>query len=120
MADILATLAGSYVSVGSSTRSASKYVDVDKSLFEGAWSGKYADNTRFTLTVSNVDGFRAKVRYQSGSTVKYQDVLIRDNSFRVGDTKFALTKQGTAQIRTVVTDPATGASSLETAYAKQG
>ena len=52
--------------------------------------------------------------------MKYQEVLIRDNSFRIGDSKFTLTKQGTAQIRTVMTNPATGAQSLETAYAKQG
>jgi hypothetical protein len=46
---------------------------------------------------------------------KYQDVLIRDNSFRIGDTKFLLKKIGLAQIKTVVTTPTTGASN--TAYA---
>ena len=47
--------------------------------------GKYSTGEEFSFTVSNVNGFRAKVRYQSGSTVKYQDVLIRDASFRIGN-----------------------------------
>ena len=95
------------------------YVPVDAASYEGTWSGKYANNDKFTVQVSNVTGFRAKVRYQSGSTVKYQDVLIRDNSFRVGDSKFTLTNNGKAQIKTVMTNAATGAQTLETAYATQ-
>ena len=57
---------------------------------------------------------------ESGSTTKFQDVLIKDNAFRIGDSKFTVTRQGTAQIKTIMTNSATGASSLETAYAKQG
>ncbi len=72
---------------------------------EGDWTGKYADNKTFKISVSNVTGFRAKVQYQSGGTSKYQDVLIKDNAFRVGDTKFTLTKIGTAEVKNVVTDP---------------
>jgi len=44
-------------------------------------------------------------------------VLIRDHSFRIGDPKFLLKKIGDAQIKTVVTNPATSASTLNTAYA---
>jgi len=50
---------------------------------------------------------------------KYQEVLIKDNSFRIGDTKFTLTAQGQAQIKNVVTDPASGQTYLDTAYATQ-
>ena len=64
---------------------------VDPALYEGSWTGKYADNKTFKITVSNVTGFRAKVQYQSGGTNKFQEVLIKDNSFRIGDTKFTLT-----------------------------
>jgi hypothetical protein len=64
-----------------------------------------------------VSGFHAKVRYQSEGTIKYQDVLIRDKAFRVGDTKFTLTSNGKAQIKNVVTDPATGQTYLDTAIA---
>jgi hypothetical protein len=45
------------------------------------------------------------VQYQSGGTNKYQEVLIKDNSFRIGDTKFTLTKQRQSEIKNVVTDP---------------
>jgi hypothetical protein len=52
------------------------------------------------------------VKYQSGSTVQYQRVLIKDSSFRIGDTKFTLTAQGTATVANVVTDPASGNTNL--------
>ncbi len=45
-------------------------------------------------------------------------MLIKDNAFRIGDTKFMLTKTGKALIKNVVTDPATGGTYLDTAYAK--
>ena len=83
---------------------------VDPALYEGDWTGKYADNKTFKISVSNVTGFRAKVQYQSGGTNKYAEVLIKDNAFRIGDTKFTLTKNGKAQIKNVVTDPATGST----------
>ena len=65
------------------------------------------------------NGFRAQVKYQSGSTVQYQSVLIKDHSFRIGDSKFTLSSAGKAQIRTVITDPATGNTSLITGTAAQ-
>jgi hypothetical protein len=119
MADVLSILATNYKAVGLSNPSRSPYVAVDPAAYEGSWKGKYADQKDFTVTVSNVTGFRAKVKYQSGATVKYQDVLIRDNAFRVGDSKFTLTGNGKAQIKTVQTDPSTGASLIDTAYATQ-
>ena len=64
------------------------------------------------------DGFRAKVKYQSGSTINYSQVLIKDSAFRIGDTKFVLQGSGTAQVSTAVTDPLTGSVSLQQAYAK--
>ena len=118
MADLMSILSSSYKSnVLSSAQSNSKYVAVDPSLYQGTWTGSYAGNKSFSITVSNVSGFRAQVRYQSQGTVKNQQVLIKDNSFRFGDTRFTLTKVGTAQIKNVVTDPATGSNYLDTAYA---
>ena len=119
MADLMSILSANYKSVGMSVPSKTPYVAVDPKNYQGTWTGKYANNKPFQITVSNVDGFRAKVQYQSAGTVKYQDVLIRDASFRVGDTKFMLTKLGTAQIKNVVTDPATGSTYLDTAFATQ-
>jgi len=49
--------------------------------------------------------------------VKYQDVLIKDASFRIGDTKFTWAKDGAALVKNVVTDPATGTTYLDSAYA---
>lgn len=120
MADIYSIISSGYSQAGLTIPSASKYVNVDPAAFEGMWSGKYADGKSFTVSISQVNGFRAKAKYQSGATVKYQDVLIKDNAFRVGDSKFTLTQPGTAQVKTVVTDPASGSTYLDTAYATQG
>ncbi|EKS27546.1 MAG: hypothetical protein J0G33_02940 [Afipia felis] len=121
MADIYSIISSNYVTVGNNisglANSSTPYVPVDASLYQGSWTGAYADNTKFTIQISNVTGFRAKVRYQSGSTLKYQDILIKDNSFKFGDSKFTLTQTGKAQVKTVMTNAATGAQSLETAYA---
>jgi hypothetical protein len=119
MADVFSILSANYKTVGLAVQSKTPYVPVDPTLYEGNWTGKYANNKSFKITVSNVTGFRAKVRYQSGSTNKYADVLIRDNAFRIGDTKFMVTKVGTAVIKNVITDPATGGTFLDTAYATQ-
>ncbi|MGC2775786.1 MAG: hypothetical protein WA418_09145 [Bradyrhizobium sp.] len=120
MADITSILSAAYKSnVLNTARSNSKYVAVDPALYQGNWSGKYANGKSFDVAVLNVDGFRAKVRYQSEGVSKYQEVLIKDNSFRVGDTKFTLTGQGKAQIKNVVTDAASGQTYLDTAYATQ-
>src|ERR1700760_136536 len=118
MSDVMSVLASAYRSNGlTSAPSKTKYVAVDPKLYEGSWTGKYANNKSFTINVSNVSGFHAKVRYQSEGTVKYQDVLIKDKAFRVGDTKFTLTGTGKAQIKNVITDPGTGQTYLDTAIA---
>jgi hypothetical protein len=119
MANVFNILASNYTAVGLNIPSNSKYVDVDPQKFEGTWTGKYADNSSFSVSISNVSGFRAKVKYQSGSTVKFQDVLIKDNAFRIGDSKFTVTRAGVAQIKTVVTSPVDGSNILNTAYAHQ-
>jgi hypothetical protein len=119
MADVMSILSSGYKAVGSAVPSKTKYVAVDPALFEGAWTGTYANKKTFTIMVSEVSGFRAQVKYQSGGTVQNQAVLIKDNSFRIGDTKFMLTKRGTAQIKNVVTDPATGGTFLDSAVAKK-
>ena len=117
MADLMAIIAANYKTVGLTVPTKTPYFAVNPDNYNGEWTGKYPDNKTFKITISDVTGFRAKVHYQSGSTSKYQDVLIKDNSFRVGDTKFALLASGKAQIKNVVTDPATGATYMDTAYA---
>lgn len=118
MSDIMSILSTAYKSnVLSSTSGSSKYVAVDSSLYQGNWSGTYPDGKKFSLNISQVNGFRAQIHYQSEGTSQYQQVLIKDSSFRFGNTKFALTDTGTAQIKNVVTDPATGSTYLDTAQA---
>jgi hypothetical protein len=117
MVDLLSILSANYKTVGLTVPSKTSYVAVDPTLYQGTWTGKYANNKTFKISVSNVTGFRAKVQYQSDGTNKYQDVLIKDQTFRIGDTKFTLNANGTALIKNVVTDPASGQNYLDTAYA---
>lgn len=122
MADLLSILASAYRTIVPVTPG--KYVAVDPELYKGSWQGKYSDGKPFKVEISQISGFRAQVKYQSGSTVKYQQVLIKDDSFRIGDAKFTLSrdKQGqliadTAIVKNVVTDPATHSTYLDTATA---
>ena len=119
MADMMSIIAANYKTVGMTVPTKTPYVAVDPALYEGSWSGKYPDQKTFKITVSNVTGFRAKVQYQSGGTSKFQEVLIKDNGFRVGDTKFTLTANNKALIKNVVTDPASGQTYLDQAYASR-
>jgi hypothetical protein len=115
MADVMSILSSSYATQTPVT--AGKYVNVDPEQYQGSWTGTYADKKTFKIDISQVNGFRAQVKYQSGGTVKYQQVLIKDSSFRVGDTKFYLTADGKATIKNAVSDAATGSTYLDTAYA---
>ena len=117
MADLWNIISANYKTVGMTVPSKTPYVPVEPTLYEGTWSGKYPDNKTFKFTISNVTGFRAKVQYQSAGTNKFQEVLIKDNSFRIGDTKFTLAALGKAQIKNVVTDPSSGQTYLDQAYA---
>jgi hypothetical protein len=117
MADIMSILSSGYTTAVPTT--SSKYVNVDPDTFKGSWSGTYADKKTFKIDVMEVNGFRAQVKYSSAGTVKYQQVLIKDNAFRIGDTKFQLTANNKATIKNAVTDPVTGSTFLDTAYAKR-
>jgi hypothetical protein len=119
MADLWNIISANYKTVGMTVPSKTPYVAVDPTLYEGSWTGKYPDNKSFKFTVSDVNGFRAKVQYQSGGTNKFQEVLIKDLSFRIGDTKFTLTALGKAQIKNVVTDAGSGQTYLDQAYASR-
>jgi hypothetical protein len=125
MTDIASILSASYKAIGAATTvpSKTKYVAVDPKLYQGTWTGTYADKKTFKITVLNVNGFRAQVKYESAGTVKFGTALIKDNSFRIGDTKLTLLKAATgttaatATIKNVITDPATGSTYLDTAVA---
>ena len=117
MADIMGILSSNYATKTPTT--SGKYVNVDPDTFKGSWEGTYANKKTFKVDVLQVEGFRAQVKYSSAGTVKYQQVLIKDNAFRIGDTKFQVTADNKATIKNAVTDPVTGSTFLDTAYAKR-
>jgi hypothetical protein len=117
MTDILSIISANYKTVGATLPSRTPYVAVDPKAYTGTWEGTYADKSKFKFQISQVSGFRAQVKYSSGSSFKYQQVLIKDGSFKIGDSKFTLQKPGIAQVKTVVIDPANGSSVLNTAQA---
>ena len=119
MGDIMSILGNSYAAAALSPPSNTPYTNVDPTLYQGSWSGTYSNNQDFKLSISAVNGFRAQVKYQSGSTIQYQSVLIKDSAFRIGDTKFTLSALGKAEIKNVVTDPSSGQTYLDQAYAKR-
>jgi hypothetical protein len=131
MSDIMTILQSAYASAPLNTpASNAPYTDVKAADYRGTWTGTFSNNQKFELTVSQVNGFRAEIKYQSGSTVSYQSVLIKGGSFRVGDAKFTLSNPGTpavpatanapgtpaqggvAAVKAVITDPYTGNTSL--------
>jgi hypothetical protein len=120
VADLMSILSAAYKSdVLSTAKGSSKYVPVDASLYQGNWTGTYPDGKKFSLKISQVSGFRAQIHYESAGTSQNQQVLIKDNSFRFGNTRFTLTAVGKAQVKNVVTNEATGSSYLDTAIAKR-
>jgi hypothetical protein len=118
MSDIYSVLSSSYASAPLATPNI-KYTPVDAKSYEGTWTGTYSNGQKFDFQISEVSGFRARVKYQSGDTTQYQQVLIGNASFRIGDTKFMLSGSGTAVVGNVVTNPVTGESSLVQGNATQ-
>src|SRR5215475_16119532 len=111
MSDIYSVLQNAYATAPL-TPTTTKYTPVNPSSYQGTWSGTYSNNQKFELTISEVNGFRAQVKYQSGGTTQYQQVLIGNSSFRIGDTKFVLSGTGKAVVYNAVTSPTTGDTSL--------
>ena len=112
MSNIFSVLRSAYASASLTPISNKPYTKVDPASYQGTWSGSYTNNQKFEFTISNVKGFRAQVKYRSGSTTQYQQVLIRNSSFRISNTKFILTGKGKATVVNAVTDPRTGDASL--------
>jgi hypothetical protein len=111
VSDIMSVIASAYATAPL-TPTATKYTPVDAKQYQGTWEGTYSNNQKFKITIEDVNGFRAQVKYQSGATTQYQQVLIGNSSFRIGDSKFVLTGTGQAQVYNAVTDPTTGDTSL--------
>ena len=120
MANIYSILANSYSSAALNSPTKASYKNVDPKAYEGSWSGTYNNNQKFEFSISEVNGFRARVKYQSGSTTLYQQVLISNGSFRIGDSKFFLSSRpGAAMAKSVITSPVDGSTTLLQGHAQQ-
>ena len=97
----------------------SKFANVDPAQWQGTWTATDSKGKPVTLTISNVSGYRATVRFQSAdSGLQVGRVLINTNNvFRVGDSQMQLTGAGKLTISTVITDSTTGKQSIETDHA---
>jgi hypothetical protein len=97
----------------------SKFANVDATQWQGTWTTKDSNGKPVTLTISNVSGYRATVRFQTADGgLQTGRVLINTNNvFRIGDSQMQLTSAGKMTISTVITNSTTGQQSLETDYA---
>jgi hypothetical protein len=97
----------------------SKFANVDPTQWQGTWTTKDSNGKPVTLTISNVSGYRANVRFQTADGgLQTGRVMINTNSvFRIGDSQMQLTGAGKMTISTVITDATTGNESIETDHA---
>ncbi len=120
MSDIYSIISSGYYAASLASPTRATYKNVDPKAYEGTWKGTYNNNQKFEFSISDVNGFRARVKYHSGSTTLYQQVLISNGSFRIGDSKFFLSSRpGIAQAKSVITSPVDGSTTLLTGYAMQ-
>jgi hypothetical protein len=94
----------------------SKFADVDPTQYQGTWSGQDSNGKAVTVTISNINGYRANVRFQSADDgLQTGRVYINTNGvFRIGDSQLQVTSPGQMVVNTIVTDPTTGNQSMET------
>ena len=97
----------------------SKFANVDPTQWQGTWTAKDSNGKPVTLTISNVSGYRATVRFTNAeSGLQVGRVMINTNGvFRIGNSQMQLAGTGKMTISTVITDPTTGNESMETDYA---
>jgi hypothetical protein len=91
-----------------------KFANVDSKKYQGTWTGKDVNGKFFSLVITNVKGYRANVLFKSAIGIQNARVFIAtNNSFRIGDSSFVLTGNGTAQVNTVIIDATTGIQTIE-------
>jgi hypothetical protein len=119
LSDIFSTLSSAYASAAQSEIPAgAKFAPVDPKQYQGTWTGKDNTGHPFSLAIRNVAGYRATVTFNSASGPQYARVFITSNSsFRIGDSSFSLTGNGTALLATVLTDATTGIQTIEKSVA---
>ena len=97
----------------------SKFAKVDPTQWQGTWTAKDSNGKPVTLTISNVSGYRATVRFTNAeSGLQTGRVMINTNGvFRIGNSQMQLAGTGKMTISTVITDATTGKESMETDHA---
>ena len=110
MTDIMSILQSGYSSTSQSLISpGDKFKAVDPTQYQGTWTGTDYKHQPITISITKVRGFRANVTLQSSAGLQFQSALITTKgTFRIGNSQFALTGNGVAQLNTIVTDPTTG------------
>jgi hypothetical protein len=117
MADLWSIISANYKTVGLTVPSKTPYVAVDPKLYEGSWTGKYADNKTFKITISNVTGFPRQGavperRHQQVPGSADQGPFVPDRRHQVHADRL-----WESEIKNVVTDPSSGQTYLDQAYA---
>ena len=97
----------------------SKFAKVDPTQWQGTWTAKDSNGKPITLTISNVSGYRANVRFTTAASgLQTGRVYINTNGvFRIGNSQMQLTGTGKLTISTVNTDSTTGNQWVETDHA---
>ena len=97
----------------------SKFANVDPTRWQGTWTTTDSNGKPVTVTISNVSGYRASVRFQSadGGLQTGRVYINTNNVFRIGTSQMQMTSAGKMTISTVITDPTTGNESMETDHA---
>ena len=115
--NIMSILQSSYTATSSQSLIpiGAKFAVVDPTQYQGTWTGKDPEGKPFSLTISQISGYRANVKYVSnaGGTQQQRVFITTKSSFRIGDSSFTLTGKGTALVATVLTDPNTGIQTIE-------
>jgi hypothetical protein len=117
MADIISILQSSYTAPTQSLIPAgAKFANVDPKQWQGTWTGVDSNKKPVTVTISNVSGYRANVRFESadGGLQTQRVFITTKNLFRIGTSQIQLTGTGKITISSIITDPTTGNQSVET------
>ena len=123
MSSIMSVLQSSYSTAASPSliSPGDKFAPVNASSYQGTWTGKDYQNQPVTISITKISGYRANVTLQTSAGLQYQRALITTKgTFRIGDSQFQLTGNGTATVNTIVTDPTTGIQTENSATLTQG
>jgi hypothetical protein len=111
MADIMSILQSAYAATPQSLIApGSKFANVDPTKWSGTWTGTDDKKQPVTVSINKVTGFRANVTVNdvSDGLQNTRAFITTKNTFRIGNSQFALTGTGKAVLTTIVTDPTTG------------